>query len=100
MMERSRQGGWVYIMANRYRGTIYVGVTADLTARVNQHRSSSGSDFCSKYALFRLVWAARCDDIILCIEQEKRVKRWRREWKFELIERGNPEWLDLFDSPH
>ena len=99
-MERSRKGGWVYIMANRYRGTIYVGVTADLTARVIQHRSGSGSDFCSKYALFRLVWAERCDDIILCIEQEKRVKRWRREWKFELIERGNPEWLDLFDVLH
>ncbi|WP_188447867.1 GIY-YIG nuclease family protein [Sphingomonas psychrolutea] len=96
-MGRERQGGWVYIMTDRYRGTMYVGVTAHLAARVHQHRSGDGSDFCARYGLVRLVWAERGDDIVSCIEQEKRLKRWRRQWKFELIERGNPDWRDLFD---
>ena len=97
-MERDGTGGWIYIMADRYRGTMYVGVTADLAARIYQHRSGSGSDFCARYGLTRLVWAERGDDILSCIAQEKRIKRWRREWKFELIERGNPDWRDLFDT--
>ncbi|BBB13512.1 GIY-YIG nuclease family protein [Sphingopyxis sp. FD7] len=96
-MERERKGGWVYIMADRYRGTIYVGVTAHLAARIHQHRTGDGSDFCARYGLGRLVWAERGDDIVLCIAQEKRIKRWHRQWKFELIERGNPDWLDLSD---
>ncbi|WP_298401329.1 GIY-YIG nuclease family protein [Sphingobium sp.] len=99
-MERARQGGWVYIMADRYRGTLYVGVTSDLTARVQQHRSDIGSDFCRKYGLMRLVWAESGADIASCIEQEKRIKRWRREWKFALVERNNPEWRDMFDMLH
>ncbi|WP_353204414.1 GIY-YIG nuclease family protein [Sphingomonas sp.] len=96
-MGRERQGGWVYIMADRYRGTMYVGVTTHLAARVHQHRSGDGSDFCARYGLVRLVWAERGEDIVSCIEQEKRLKRWRRQWKFELIERGNPDWRDLFN---
>ncbi|MBN8842655.1 MAG: GIY-YIG nuclease family protein [Sphingomonadales bacterium] len=96
-MERERQGGWVYIMADRYRGTMYVGVTAHLAARVDQHRRGDGSDFCARYGLGQLVWAERGDDIVRCIAHEKRIKRWHRHWKFELIERGNPDWLDMFD---
>jgi putative endonuclease len=96
-MERERRGGWVYIMADRYRGTIYVGVTTHLAARVHQHRSGDGSDFCARYGLVRLVWAEHGEDILACIDQEKRLKRWRRAWKFELIERGNPDWQDMFD---
>lgn len=92
------QGGWVYIMADRYRGTMYVGVTADIAARIHQHRSGAGSDFCARYGLRRLVWAERGQDIRACIEQEKRVKRWRRDWKFGLIKRANPEWRDLFET--
>ncbi|HEY1124162.1 MAG TPA: GIY-YIG nuclease family protein [Sphingobium sp.] len=96
-MERERRGGWVYIMADRYRGTLYVGVTADLPSRIFQHRSGDGSDFCARYGLDRLVWTEHGDDIVDCIEQEKRLKHWRRAWKFELIERCNPDWDDLFD---
>ncbi|MDP3379731.1 MAG: GIY-YIG nuclease family protein [Brevundimonas sp.] len=96
-MTREAQGGWVYIMADRYRGTMYVGVTADLAARIDQHRSGEGgSDFCRRYGLSRLVWAERGDSIAMCIAHEKRLKRWRRAWKFKLIEQGNPEWRDLF----
>ena len=85
-------------MADRYRGTIYVGVTADLAQRVSQHREGTGSDFCERYDLKRLVWAERFDRIGDAIANEKRVKRWRRQWKIELVERANPEWDDLFDT--
>jgi putative endonuclease len=93
-----QRGGWVYIMADRYRGTMYVGVTADLSARVLQHRRGEGSDFCKRYGLLRLVWAEHGEDIVTCIEHEKRLKRWRRDWKFTLIERANPDWRDMSDG--
>jgi putative endonuclease len=96
-MDRERRGGWVYIMTDRYRGAMYVGMTSDLAARIYQHRTGNGSDFCARYKLHRLVWAERGDRIEDCIAHEKRVKRWRRSWKFALIERANPDWNDLFD---
>jgi putative endonuclease len=92
------KGGWVYIMADRYRGAMYVGVTAHLAVRIVQHRSGKGSDFCRRYGLTRLVWAERGNAIEDCIAHEKRIKRWRREWKFAVIEKGNPDWVDLFDT--
>jgi putative endonuclease len=96
-MDGEKRGGWVYIMADRYRGTMYVGVTSDLAARIHQHRNGDGSDFCRRYGLTRVVWADRGDTIEDCIAHEKRIKRWRREWKLALVERGNPEWNDLFE---
>ena len=93
-----QKGGCVYIMADRYRGTIYVGVTADHSARVHQHRTGEGSDFCKRYSLSRLVWAEHGEDMVTCIEHEKRLKRWRRDWKFALIERANPDWRDMSDG--
>jgi putative endonuclease len=96
-MDSERQGGWVYIMANRYRSTLYVGVTTHLMRRIDQHKSGAGSDFCARYGLDRLVWAERGDDISACIAHEKRLKRWRREWKYALIERANPDWRDISD---
>ena len=92
------KGGWVYIMADRYRGTIYVGVTANLAARIHQHRTGKGSDFCRRHGLDRLVWAEHGEDILACIAHEKRVKKWLREWKFALIEQANPDWRDLSDT--
>ncbi|MBX7536413.1 GIY-YIG nuclease family protein [Qipengyuania sp. GH1] len=96
-MEGRQTGGWVYIMANRYRGALYVGVTSALAARVAQHREGAGSDYCTRRGITRLVWAERGDSIEACIAHEKRLKRWRREWKFALIEKANPQWDDLFD---
>lgn len=96
-MDQERRGGWVYIMANCYRGALYVGVTTDLARRVSQHREGTGSDYCARRGLNRLVWAERGDRIEACIAHEKRVKRWRREWKFALIEKANPLWEDLFE---
>jgi putative endonuclease len=92
------KGGWVYIMADRYRGTMYVGMSADLAVRIYQHRTGVGSDFCHRYKLDRLVWAVQGGTIEDCISLEKRIKRWRREWKFALVEEGNPEWRDFFDT--
>ena len=92
------KGGWVYIMANRYRGGMYVGVTADLTQRVCQHREGEGSIHAAEFDKRRLVYAERHEEIESAIAREKLVKKWRREWKFALIEADNPEWLDLWEQ--
>ena len=97
-MDSGTFGGWVYIKTDRYRGTLYVGVTSDIATQVSQHREDIGSDFCKRYGLHRLVWAERFDTIDEAITFEKRIKRWRRQWKFELIEKTNPEWEDLFET--
>ncbi len=90
-------GGWVYIMTNKRDGVLYVGVTADLAARISQHRTGSGSAFCRKYGLDRLVYAEPHDDIDAAIAREKAIKAWKRAWKIELIDNANPEWADMFD---
>jgi len=92
------KGGWVYIMANRYRGGMYVGVTANLVARVQQHREGRGSRHAADYGKMRLVYAERYEEIQPAIAREKLVKKWRREWKFALIEADNPDWLDLWEQ--
>ena len=91
-------GGWVYIMANRYRGGTYVGVTADLVRRVYQHREGIGSSHVTNFNKTRLVYVERHDEIDLAIARKKLVKRWKRDWKFALIEADNPEWRDLWDQ--
>ena len=91
------RGGYTYIMANKARGVLYVGVTADLSARAEQHRTAKGSAFCKKYGLTRLVLAEHHDDIALAIAREKALKAWKRDWKIRLIEESNPDWRDLAD---
>ncbi|MEP9358419.1 GIY-YIG nuclease family protein [Sphingomonas sp. KR3-1] len=85
-------------MANRYRGTLYTGVTADIAARMMQHRGGTGSRFAAKYGVSRLVHVEYFERIEDAIAREKAIKKWRRDWKIELIERGNPDWADLFDT--
>jgi putative endonuclease len=91
-------GGYVYILANRYRGTLYTGVTADIAGRMMQHRDGSGSRFAAKYGVDRLVYVEHHDVIDNAIAREKAIKKWRRDWKIELIEKSNPDWLDLCDT--
>lgn len=91
------RGGWTYIMTNRRGGVLYVGVTAHLAERVDQHRRGAGSGFCRRYGLTRLALAERHDSIVDAIVREKALKAWRRAWKVELIERSNPDWEDSFD---
>ena len=88
---------WVYIMSNRRDGVLYIGVTADLSRRIVQHREGKGSAFCRRYGLKRLVYAEEHDSIEDAIAREKAMKAWKRAWKIELIEGVNPAWDDLFD---
>ncbi len=89
--------GWVYLMTNKPRGVLYIGVTSDLPFRIQQHRTGRGSTFCRRYGLNRLVHAEEYDDITDAIAREKAMKAWKREWKIELIEKANPDWSDLFE---
>ncbi|MDX3900579.1 MAG: GIY-YIG nuclease family protein [Sphingobium sp.] len=91
------RGGYTYIMTNKPRGVLYIGVTADLAARVDQHKRGAGSAFCRKYNLTRLVLAEPHDDIFSAIAREKALKAWKREWKIGLIEESNPDWRDISD---
>jgi putative endonuclease len=86
----------VYILASRMNGTLYVGVTNDLARRVEQHRAGEGGRFTQKHRVNRLVFAESFDEIEEAIVTEKRLKKWRRAWKIQLIEQSNPERLDLF----
>ncbi len=90
----------VYILASKRNGTLYTGVTNDLGRRVDEHRSGRGSDFVTRYRVVLLVWAEAYDDIVEAIAAEKRIKRWRRRWKLELIEKTNPDWEDLASRIH
>ncbi|CAN5415810.1 GIY-YIG nuclease family protein [soil metagenome] len=91
------RGGFTYIMTNKARGVLYIGVTSDLTARIAQHRDGTGSAFCKKYGLTRLVLAEPNDSIEYAIAREKALKAWKREWKIRLIEESNPDWRDISD---
>jgi len=84
-------------MADRYRGTLYIGVTSDLSARVWAHCEGHGSKFCAHYSLKRLVHAEQAPTIDEAIAREKAMKKWNRAWKIELIEQANPDWDDLFE---
>lgn len=85
-------------MTNRPGGVLYIGVTANLPARVAQHRSGEGSAFCRRYNLTRLVHAEPHDRIDEAIHREKMMKAWKRAWKIELIEAANPDWRDLWET--
>lgn len=93
-----RMSYWVYILASERNGTLYVGVTNDLRRRVWEHKEGVGAAYTRKYNVTRLVFFEEHSDIDRAIEQEKRIKRWRRKWKLDLIERGNPDWRDLFED--
>jgi putative endonuclease len=85
----------VYILASRFRGTVYIGVTSDLIARLWQHRNRVRSGFASRYGTYRLVWFEPFGDMEKAIAREKQLKRWHRPWKVNLIEEKNPHWDDL-----
>lgn len=86
----------VYIVADRMRGTLYIGVTSDLIRRVWEHREGVLPGFTKRYGLKRLVWHESFEDMSNAIQREKSLKRWPRQWKINLIERENPHWDDLY----
>ncbi len=85
----------IYIMASRYRGTLYAGVTSSLWQRVCDHKNGTTPGFTSKYAIHALVWYEHHLSMEQAIRREKQIKEWKRSWKFRLIETSNPDWLDL-----
>jgi putative endonuclease len=85
----------VYILASRENGTLYLGVTSDLIARLYQHRSGDVKGFTSRYAVFRLARFELFGSMVDAITREKQLKRWHRQWKINLIESENPQWVDL-----
>jgi putative endonuclease len=89
---------YVYIMTNQMYGTFYVGVTNDLMGRVWEHRSKAVGGFTEKHRLDRLVWYELHEDPYEAITREKRIKKWNRDWKVNLIQRMNPGWDDLYED--
>jgi putative endonuclease len=86
---------YVYIITNKKRGVLYVGCTSDLEKRIYEHKNNLMSGFSSRYNLHKLVYLESKDDPLAMIHREKQLKRYRRDWKFNLIEKDNPEWEDL-----
>ncbi len=86
----------VYILASHRHGTLYTGVTSELPVRIAQHREGTLEGFTKQHGVKRLVWFEQHDDIASAIRREKLIKKYKREWKINLIERENPSWEDLF----
>ena len=89
---------WVYILASKRNGTLYIGVTSDLAKRIWEHRNGVVEGLSHRYEVDKLVYCEPFDDAESAITREKQMKKWRRAWKIELIENSNPEWRDLYDD--
>lgn len=89
---------YVYILASKRNGTLYIGVTSDIVKRVYQHKNDIVEGFTSKYLIHRLVYFEQFEDIEQAITREKQLKTWHRAWKIRLIEENNPKWNDLYDE--
>jgi len=87
---------YVYIMSNKKNGTLYIGVTGNLATRVFEHKNNLVDGFTKKYNLKQLIYYEKTSDVNEAILREKRLKKWNRQWKIELIEKHNPSWRDLY----
>ena len=87
---------YVYILASKRNGTLYIGVTSDLVKRVYEHKQGFVGGFTKKYNVHQLVYLEETGDVNSAIRREKQLKKWKRQWKIELIEKSNPEWRDLY----
>lgn len=87
---------YVYILASKRNGTLYIGVTNNLSKRVSQHKSDEVDGFTKKYKVNNLVYFEETSDINSAITREKQIKKWNRNWKLRLIEEKNPDWKDLY----
>jgi putative endonuclease len=93
-----KENFYVYILSSQRRGTLYVGVTSNLTKRVYEHKNGLVEGFAKKYGVHRLVYYEIAKDAETALSRERQMKKWNRAWKLRLIEKQNPEWADLFDS--
>jgi len=90
--------GYVYILASRRNGTLYTGMTTNLSARIFAPREGRGSGFTKKYGVTKLVWYEVHPLVVEAIRRETTIKRWPRKWKLALIEKNNPNWDDLYET--
>ena len=88
----------VYILASKKNGTLYIGVTSNLIKRVWEHKNNIIVGFTQKYQVHNLIWYEVHQEMESAIVREKRLKKWRREWKVKLIEKENPQWQDLYSD--
>ena len=86
---------YIYIMASKKNGTLYMGMTNELRRRIHQHKNDMHDGFTKKYGVHNLVWFEATNDIQGAIQREKQMKKWKRQWKIILIEKENPVWVDL-----
>ena len=86
---------YVYILASKRNGTLYIGITYDLERRISEHKNKITKGFTSKYGITNLVYFEVFEQVLDAIKREKQLKKWNRKWKIELIEEGNKEWNDL-----
>jgi len=89
---------YVYILASRKNGTMYIGVTSNLVKRMHEHKEGLLEGFTKKYKVKDLVYYEQAGDVNEAVIREKQLKKWNRQWKINLIEKENPDWLDLFDG--
>jgi len=87
---------YIYILASRQNGTLYIGVTSDLIKRVYEHKNNLVDGFTKKYGVHQLVYYESINDVESAIRREKQLKKWKRSWKIKLIENDNAEWRDLY----
>jgi len=88
----------VYMLASRRNGTLYAGVTSNIIKRIREHKNDVVEGFTKRYGVHTLVWYEIHETMESAISREKTIKGWNRQWKLELIEKGNPEWADLYDT--
>ena len=88
----------VYMLASKKGGVLYIGVTSNLVKRICEHKNNSVKGFTQKYNVHNLVWFELHETMDSAISREKKLKRWMRDWKITLIEKGNPEWVDLYSN--
>lgn len=89
---------YVYIMASRKNGTLYIGVTSNIVRRIEEHRQGVVEGFTKRYDVKILVYLEQTNEVLVALAREKQLKKWNRAWKIRLIEEMNPEWKDLADS--
>ena len=89
---------YVYILASKRNGTLYIGVTNDIIKRVYEHKNDLVKGFTNKYKVHKLVYFEATENVESAINREKQLKKWNRDWKLELIESVNPDWIDLYDK--
>jgi len=95
---RAEKAFFVYLLASGLRGTLYIGVTSDLLKRIWEHKIKAAPGFTAKYCVDRLVWYEAHPTAESAIRRETQLKEWKREWKFNLIERDNPHWIDFYST--